>query len=350
MPDKTKSSHHTVPQFYLKGFLDKRIGKIAVLDKTSKNITYKAVHDVAAIEGFYNVVSESGEETSHFEDLYCKAEDKAARIIKRMLDKTFVPPLCSKERGLLSQYLSMQFMRTTKSRRREQLISDYCTKGLILDKLRERGKKDLTKNQLGFIEDPHKIGEFALSQDSATILGVELAKRYYYLFYYRRWSMIVYDKPSLITSDNPIILCPYPNSKQNGLFTAAEIWFPIDSRRLLVLSDFTSARNQKLDCLVIRPHKVGDDFELRTKRNANILQAQQSYMELFGQKELLEEHRESCPAPISPISFSDRESYGKLEQYYDTNRMDLAPIMGYGASIEEVFKQPSSTKSAPSKN
>lgn len=99
-----------------------------MLDKTNKNIVYRTVHDVAAINGFYNILSRSGEEISDFEDLYCRVEDKAARVIKQMLNKAFVPPPYYKERDLLSQYLSMQFMRTPKSRRREQLISDYCTK------------------------------------------------------------------------------------------------------------------------------------------------------------------------------------------------------------------------------
>lgn len=339
MTEKTKSNHHTVPQFYMKGFLDKRIGKIAVLNKESKNISYQAVRNTAGVAGFYNILSNSGEEIDAIENLYSQTEDEAARITRCIVKNAFIPPPGHKYRETLSRYLSMQFFRTIKSRRREQLISDYCTKSLLIEKIKEKDANTLTKTQRDFLEYPHQIGEFTLSQDSATILEINMAKEYYFLFYERPWSLLCYNKPSLLTSDNPIVLCPYPSSKNNGLLTASEIWFPIDSRHLLILGDLSNRENIKYEGLTVRDNETNKVLMDRARRNANSLQANQSYMELFGQKELLEEQKDNCPAPASPISFHDRNVCTALEEYYDTAKMDLKPKSGYGVPIEEMFKK-----------
>lgn len=86
-------------------------------------------------------------------------------------------------------------------------------------------------------------------------------------------------KPSLVTSDAPILLIPdyeTPGIGSTGLATAKEVWFPISSTRMLIMGRSGMTLKNGVS-------EGNDQFA----KEANEAQLEASYLEAYGPPSLL---------------------------------------------------------------
>lgn len=117
MPDR----HHYVPQLLLRNFAVN--DKIWLFDKCNDK-SFKTNIKNAFVEGDYNTVV--GE---HFnleaEQIFCRAEDVAAPVLKKILAAESVKTLSEDERATLATFVTIQHLRSKQSRRTFELIREY---------------------------------------------------------------------------------------------------------------------------------------------------------------------------------------------------------------------------------
>lgn len=337
--NKTKSAHHTVPKMYLKGFQDDN-GHITLWERTTGILKRKATKYASTTQGYYTILDENKEETDAIENLYMKVENDTKPILERMTCVfPEIPSFYSHERMILSQYLAMQFTRTKASRRKSQLIYDHHFKMMVMLDLINK-KTPLTEIQMKFLENPHQFGEFCQPQDLLSVQELELANKFEPLFRLRPWVVMVFNEPCLITSDTPIFLVENKRLEGfpgNGLATAAEFWFPLDSRHLLIMGEPICSYPFRQD-RVICPNEspLLKQIMKYCVQSSNDAQIANCHMEAYGQKELLKKY-DGKPLPKrAPFVIGGNTI---LDSYYNEAKMDLEPTMGHGKPASEIFSR-----------
>lgn len=337
--DKTKSAHHTVPKMYLKGFQDDN-GHITLWERTTGTLKRKATKYASTTPGYYTVLDENNEETDAIEDLYMEVENDTKPILEKMTCIfPEIPSFCSRERMILSQYLAMQFARTKASRRKSQLLYDHHFKMMTMLDLVNK-KTPLTETQMKFLENPHQFGEFCQSQDLLSIQEIQLANKLEPLFRLRPWVVMVFNEPCLITSDTPIFLVENKRLEGfpgNGLATAAELWFPLDSNHLLVMGEPIYSYPFRRD-RVVYPSKspLLRQIMEHCAKSSNDAQIANCHMEAYGKKELLKKYKDKPLPKRAPFVTGDNTI---LDSYYNEAKMDLEPTMGHGKPASEIFSK-----------
>lgn len=335
MSNKVSSNHHTVPQFYLKGFRDES-GKMTVWHRKDGKISHHPVKKIAKMPGYYNILTDDGNESDIVEEIYSKIELRASRTFTLMTGALhLMPRFLSEDRLLLSDYLALQFVRTLKFRRSSQLLYDYNWKMMTMVDLLN-SKEPLTKAQARFLNDPHLVGEFAQTQDALTIQELNSIREVSPLLFYRPWMLIVFNKDVLITSDCPVFLYPFPGCPA-GLGTAAEIWFPMNSRHLLVLGNPVSTYPLRNDKIVYQSTSLSPDLFSKISEYSNNAQLKNSYLEAYGSHDNIIQYKDYGLGEKLPISFGNDSDFNR--HYSDTNAISLQPIMGYGEEISKILSR-----------
>ena len=324
--DKTKSMHHTVPKFYLKGFKDDN-GHITIWDRNNGTLRRKALKYASASPGYYTVLNKQKNESDMVENFYNRIESNAKPIIERM-SCIFpqIPSFNSEERMAMSIYLTTQFVRTKQNRRKSQLLNDYAYKLQKIASLSNQ-RKPLSKEQMSFIQNPHAIGELKLPQDIFILRELKFSKEFIPIFYCRQWAIITFDKPRLITSDTPIALLSDSEQHPVGLANAPEYWFPLDDKHLLILSEplcpYTFKPSSVINYVDIEKYYFGGPslYDM-----ANSLQLQNCCMEAYGEKELLEKYEGFSLPTRKPFTTSANTV---LDSYYASNNLGWEPTSGH---------------------
>ncbi|MEV4991594.1 DUF4238 domain-containing protein [Pseudarthrobacter sp. LMD1-1-1.1] len=117
--------HHTVPQFYLKGFAtaSRQIGTVQ-LPGTKRFV--QSTSKASAHTDFYAVPGhEEGPDV--FEKGLSRVEGEAARVIRRITEE-HVWPLSPEDRELLAAFLTLQFLRGPEQRRHMEEMSALVTR------------------------------------------------------------------------------------------------------------------------------------------------------------------------------------------------------------------------------
>lgn len=335
--DKTDSAHHTVPKFYLKGFRSES-GQLTKWDRATGKVKRASVKFASTAKGYYTILDKNKEETDVVENLYMKVEDGAKPIFEKMMCVfPYIPEYNSEDRMIISQYLAMQTTRTKAFRRRSQLICDNICKQIAMLKLAHK-KTPLSDIEFKYLQNPHQFGEICQSQDSLSVHELDFADEIQPFFYYRPWIIVVFDEPSLITSDTPVFILPnddirgYPN---NGLAISREYWFPLDSKHLLILGDPLCAYPFKRDIVLCPDGTDATNTLLRQCCKAsNDMQITNCHMEAYGQMSLLRKY-DGKPLPKNaPFYVGGNNSFNS---YYNEAKMDMEPILGHGTYAREMF-------------
>lgn len=244
--------HHTVPQFYLKGFAtkDRQIGTVQLpgakrfVQSTSKASTQT---DFYAIPGH-----EDGQDV--FEKSLSGMEGEAASVIRRIREE-HVWPLPAEERELLAAFLTMQFLRGPEQRRHMEETMALVTRMEIgyggkanVGKWVKR-KHGVTVSE----EQADRIWNEATRPEGPPIqlapIGhinqmLELTPKLARYFLFRPWVLYRFSARSLLTCDTPVSLVPHLKGPMAdevapeegiGLMTAWGITFPLTRKIGLLL-------------------------------------------------------------------------------------------------------------------
>jgi hypothetical protein len=237
--DQTNSKDHYIPQFYLRGFANDS-SKLSIWKRKDGQIRISNIdNSVAAIGGYYTAEESDGSRTDIFEKSYAQIEASVVPIVKNI--SSIFPYIPSGEdKKALSNYIAAQFVRIPIHRKQFEMTFDAVNKISARESLIYRAsetKGPLNEEQYKFVKNPHMVKIKPKKSLSVALEFENIPVIARYLFC-RRWDIIAYNKPAIITSDNPVLLVP--NAKDAnlpvGIATAEKIIFPLSATRMLVMS------------------------------------------------------------------------------------------------------------------
>jgi hypothetical protein len=255
---KENSRHHYVQRAYLERF--SADGRIDVIDRVTGIARYgQLVSSVATVRGFYSYETRSGDKDGSLEDVLEKnIETPANEIIKRLTNSP--AQLTDEEKVVLANYIALQLSRTLESKRMFELnfslsadieIFNLANDGeIIREKLKAKGEDSsdsavasMQARLLDFDKNPEILPPRNLwlkymleGQEQMAQIIVER---------YTSWHLAIFDEPSLITGDHPVIVRKiYDDHRGTGVANADEIIFPISTTVVLMLTSHTDLPEQ----------------------------------------------------------------------------------------------------------
>lgn len=248
--DQSNSRHHYVQKAYLDKFAEKK--KLDVINREDGTVrTGQATNDIANMRGLYSFTNEDGKKDGSFEGAFAiEIESPAIKIINNM---TCVFPYIPHgvQRSTIAYYMAFQYMRTLEGKRRfETQFGTYSSiqmfnlandsqaiKEFLKQKKLDSSKESVDKYRnliLERIRDeeiiPDSSGWLKYLKSGMDHIAPILVERFY-------WSLIYFDRPSLITSDHPVALRKIHDDLRGvGFGNADEIIFPLSMRHALLLT------------------------------------------------------------------------------------------------------------------
>lgn len=243
----TAKLHHYVPQGYLRGFTTEGGPITAVpLDRSRKPFT-ASVRNVAARTHFHTI--EGVEEPDWFEKALSGVERAAIETIRNFENGQF--PLSEEDRWGFAYYLALQSTRGPDTRK----TMEHLHATVVRLEIGAGGRKNVgrwIRNNFGIEPTPEfedliwaeatppegpptqfsNLAHIAHTLDTAKELTTYLAVR--------PWTLVRFDRRSLITSDAPVTLIARPDIEPwegVGFATAWGMIFPLTRRLGLLISD-----------------------------------------------------------------------------------------------------------------
>lgn len=243
----TAKLHHYVPQGYLRGFATEK-GRITAvpLDRSRSPFT-SSVKNVAAQTHFHTV--DGLDEPDEFEKVLSGVEGDAIEIIRKFERGEF--PLSESDRWKFAFYMALQAVRGPDTRK----TMEHLRAKMVRFEVGAGGRKnvgDWIKKNLDIDVSPdqeERIWEEAIQPNGPPITFsnlahiqhmVETAEELAPYLVTRPWSLVRFDRRSLVTSDAPVSLIPSPDNKPwegVGFMTAWGITFPLTRKLGLLMND-----------------------------------------------------------------------------------------------------------------
>jgi hypothetical protein len=324
--DQTGARHHYLPKMYLDGFTEN--GRISVWQRDTGEVRTNAPNNVANIKGFYTFTGKDGKKSDEIEKLMADMEGYVKNVIANV-NSLFPPALTGEYQFALAQYIAFQHVRTPAHRRDMEQMADMLAKiqtrpnlqsrDQIIEQLKRVGKEpteEAIKQLEEFYSDPHSI-EVVPTKEATMKVQLGQLPVLTQILMHRVWNLVTFDNPSLITSDCPVLLIPdqdqpYHWMRGTGFATAKEIWFPLSSTRLLVLS-----RQNYKNPRIIRGNPV-------MAQEANEMQLAASYMEAFGPPSIMKQY-EGKPLGERPLGETDAGFDKEFFDHYNKPPMRKRP-------------------------
>ncbi|TYC95862.1 DUF4238 domain-containing protein [Arthrobacter echini] len=247
----TARRHHTVPNFYLKGFAttgaEPTIGTVGLKDGRRFR---SATSNATVWRNFYSIVGHpAGEDV--FEQALSEIEGKAAGVIRQVAEGVW--PLPTEEREILATFIAFQFLRGPDTR----ASLSQMESGLARVMFTAMGKEGLTREfeRMGKEVDEETLDKLLVQaadpdglKMQTTPLGhivqiLELVPSILPFIIGRPWLLYRFERKTLLTCDTPVSLIRNPNFAEIemgvGVFTAWGITVPLTRNIGLLLSDPT---------------------------------------------------------------------------------------------------------------
>ena len=245
-----KRRHHTVPRFYLSRFANDSGQLRQILLAKPEKSHLISVYDATVIKDFYLVQDEDGTFDDRVEDLLSKIEYEGANGFKDLFDQGEWP-ISLETRGRVAQWIALQFLRGPAQRQMLNEISDVIFKLDVAVQGRDGMRRALEHNSEAKATDEEV--ESALldfsdtesfyiethSNDHIKIMLNNLEK-ITQIIYVRAWTIIEFERKTLLFSDHPVALIPaidHPQFMGVGILNAQGILVPV-GRQMALLMDW----------------------------------------------------------------------------------------------------------------
>ncbi|MFJ5976749.1 MULTISPECIES: DUF4238 domain-containing protein [Pseudarthrobacter] len=244
----TAKLHHYVPQGYLRGFATVKERITAVpLERTRSSFT-TSVKNVAARTHFHTIPGV--EEPDGFEKILSRVEGDVIGIIRRMEGGEF--PLSEENRSTVSFYLALQAVRGPDTRKTIERLQAKMVR-VEVGAGGRRNVRRWIKENLGFdatADQEQRIWDEA-TQPGGPPITISVAAHISHMIdtadhlakylATRPWSLVRFEKRSLITCDSPVSLIRNPKDDDFysgvGFATAWGITVPLTRKLGLLMSD-----------------------------------------------------------------------------------------------------------------
>lgn len=238
--------HHTLPQFYLRNFAEG--DQVATIRLPGEHRFTQSVRRAGSETNFYKVDGhEDGPDA--FEKVLSTIEGDASSVFASILRGTW--PLSPEHRLTLAGFIALQAVRGPDQRRNMAHVAAQVARLEIGYGGREKVKDWVQRKRGATISDEQAevVWEQATQPDGPPIRMAPIAhiqqmvKAADALLPYiagRPWSLVRFDKRSLITCDTPVGLVPHPEDEPwegVGFMTAWGITFPLTRKFGILMSD-----------------------------------------------------------------------------------------------------------------
>lgn len=237
--------HHTVPQFYLRGFAEN--DQVTTVRLPGDQRFLQSVKDASVAKNFYSVAGHQGGEDVIEKEL-SKIEGAIAAILKKVVAGTW--PLSAEDRMSLGFFVALQATRVPAQRRSAEAMAAQ----MLRMQIGASGKSGLRKQlqeQGGEITDElvQSVWDLAtqpggpnlqMSNEGHIQQMVDLAQTLTKYVVGRPWVLVKFDRRSLITSDAPVGLISHPKDEPwqgVGYMTAWGITFPLTRKLGLLMGN-----------------------------------------------------------------------------------------------------------------
>jgi hypothetical protein len=249
-PEPLKHRHHTVPRFHLKRFCNER-GQLMRVPLDGKKLHLVSVGDATVEKDFYLVELEDGTSTDTVEDHLSLIEGNAAGAVRALVDER-VWPIPDSVRQSIAWWAASQALRTSTQRRSHAELADLLLK-LKIGVQGKPGVRDGLRAQYGREPTEAEVEElWATVSDfdsyevtphpnASLRIMTKMVPKTAAMFQARAFSLVYFERKTLITCDNPVYLAPAPDHPEGmgiGLVTAGEILIPLARQVALVLGEF----------------------------------------------------------------------------------------------------------------
>lgn len=210
--------HHYLPQFYLKGFINKE--KFCVYDRGKNEFRIQTPLNTAIEKDYYTFIDNKGEKNKSIEKILADIEGRVVPVCDKISKQE---NLSDEDKGILSLFLAFFIYRVPEfqklSNEIAHKISEFTMKNLISSKEqaakwiknyeKDTGKKlDVTPEYFfEYAQNP----QFEITIDKNTTLKqmLELSYKNTNWFFNMDWEIFRAPKnTSFITTDNPFVLLP----------------------------------------------------------------------------------------------------------------------------------------------
>jgi Protein of unknown function (DUF4238) len=238
--------HHTVPQFYLRGFSSD--DQLVTVRLPGKQRFVQSIRKAAAEMNFYAVEGhEDGPDA--FEKLLSSVEGEAAKVFRMIADGVW--PLEPEDRGTVAYFIALQAVRGPEQRRNMEHLAaqvarleiGYGGRAKVADWVQRNRGISVSEEQAGVIwqEATRPGGPPIRVQPIAHIEQiVELSEALLPYIVGRPWTLVRFDKRSLVTCDTPVGLVPHGDHEPwsgVGFMTAWGVTYPLTRKLGLLMTD-----------------------------------------------------------------------------------------------------------------
>lgn len=263
MPARSKR-HHQVPRAYLNRFALGETVRVRWRDRKTYDTN---TLNVAVESGFYDIPDQEGKASSKVEDALAEVDGVAAEAMARIDRTGRIPDRGSEDRCALSLFLGLQITRTTGHREQvmfpervarwagqrtlsEDLVAEYLEKEHLGFPPRPREAEGAYLYVSKALEDGAATSKFAI--DMMLRMIEEFVPRLLVL----NWTLELDPKQRLVASDTPVVIWRKPTRMDDfegvGIDNAAELRFPLDPGKQLVLSKRKRPRQIRMETHRVR--------------------------------------------------------------------------------------------------
>lgn len=322
MTDGTKHNHHTVPQFYLRGFSKKgKKEKVTEIKLPGDTYVEKTIRKASVIIDYYLIKPDEFQspdlEPDIFEDwLDDEFESPTGKVFQKINGGEW--PLRPDDRATLAKFITLQLMRVPTYR---DSIDDAMT-AVALATLalngRENLKSEIRKNfgvdydEESLDEIWHTIedGTFRVENHSKAHL-VSIMENLPEMVHYisgRAWFLVKFSRKTLFTSDSPVVVGPALYGVPAGLANAPEIMFPLNRATAIIMghpSDYLVTEDDDTNDIHYGKYDVilpGNTL-IHKQLTAHIIHNAKEY--LYCHPDDREKLPKDLPQPKQPRNFKD---------------------------------------------
>ena len=237
---------HVVSRFYLTGFADDqdRLRRVVLPGEDSHIVSAR---DATVVNDFYTVVI-GGESSDLFERLFSQFEQPAARALARVVaDRQW--PLSPDDKAALAVWIALQHLRSEGVRRSQTQLRAQTIRLVVGVSGKEMLRRHIEVAEGRPIDDARLDAEWAdLTQAGGPNLNedidehirtvLDLLEPTAMMLGSLQWSLSVFQRKVLVTSDHPVVLVPYDNHPEwsgVGLANAGGYALPLARRLGLVI-------------------------------------------------------------------------------------------------------------------
>lgn len=213
---------HVLSKFYLRGFAED--GQLTRVPTDGGSPHAISLNDATVVRDFYSVETDEGELSDYFELAFAGVEQKAAPVLAAVLDGQW--PLDCKSKEALATWIALQYLRTEAIRNSQTQIAAMLTRLVVGASGKKALRVRIERAEGNTISDARLDAEWAdltkrggptvapdVDAHIRTIL--ELTPPTAALLAHSQWSLDVFRRKVLLTSDHPVILVPEPGHPAN---------------------------------------------------------------------------------------------------------------------------------------